>query len=121
MIRKTSFQFWRTLRHYPDFYTIPADVRIFRRKLATMDAESSPGASQQRLLKSDLSNAAGFGRRCPVSRVCPIAPVCAVFTMASDILQRIREFDAYPKTLEDFRVKTYTGAVGTCFGAASLV
>ncbi len=30
--------------------------------------------------------------------------------MASDILGRLKQFDAYPKTLEDFRVKTYGGA-----------
>ncbi|KAK3087487.1 hypothetical protein FSP39_006571 [Pinctada imbricata] len=30
-----------------------------------------------------------------------------------DILERLRHFDAYPKTLEDFRVKTYGGAIVT--------
>ncbi|XP_064597397.1 endoplasmic reticulum-Golgi intermediate compartment protein 3-like [Liolophura sinensis] len=30
-----------------------------------------------------------------------------------DLLGRLRQFDAYPKTLEDFRVKTYGGAVVT--------
>ena len=29
-----------------------------------------------------------------------------------DVYDRLRQFDAYPKTLEDFRVKTYGGAVG---------
>ena len=32
------------------------------------------------------------------------------------VFNRLRQFDAYPKTLEDFRVKTYSGAAGkfTC-------
>lgn len=30
-----------------------------------------------------------------------------------NVLQNIRQFDAYPKTLEDFRVKTYAGATVT--------
>jgi hypothetical protein len=29
-----------------------------------------------------------------------------------DILQKLKSFDAYPKTLEDFRVRTTSGAVG---------
>lgn len=28
------------------------------------------------------------------------------------LLGKLRDFDAYPKTLEDFRVKTYSGAAG---------
>lgn len=32
---------------------------------------------------------------------------------ASDIWNTLRRFDAYPKTLEDFRIKTYGGATGT--------
>lgn len=28
-------------------------------------------------------------------------------------MDRLRQFDAYPKTLEDFRVKTFGGAAGT--------
>jgi hypothetical protein len=31
---------------------------------------------------------------------------------SNDILVRLRYFDAYPKTLEDFRIKTYGGAAG---------
>lgn len=31
---------------------------------------------------------------------------------SSDILLRLRYLDAYPKTLEDFRIKTYGGAAG---------
>lgn len=27
-------------------------------------------------------------------------------------MSRLRRFDAYPKTLEDFRVKTFSGAAG---------
>ena len=30
----------------------------------------------------------------------------------SDILNTIKRFDAYPKTLEDFRVKTLGGGAG---------
>ncbi|XP_064652383.1 endoplasmic reticulum-Golgi intermediate compartment protein 3-like [Lineus longissimus] len=30
-----------------------------------------------------------------------------------EVLNRLRQFDAYPKTLEDFRVKTYAGAAVT--------
>jgi hypothetical protein len=35
----------------------------------------------------------------------------------TDILRKLRHFDAYPKTLEDFRVKTLSGAAITivCF------
>lgn len=29
-----------------------------------------------------------------------------------DILEKLRRIDAYPKTLEDFRIKTYGGAAG---------
>lgn len=32
--------------------------------------------------------------------------------MDSGLASRIKQFDAYPKTLEDFRVKTFGGAVG---------
>lgn len=27
--------------------------------------------------------------------------------------EKLRQFDAYPKTMEDFSVKTYGGAIGT--------
>ncbi|CAE1330597.1 ERGIC3 [Acanthosepion pharaonis] len=30
-----------------------------------------------------------------------------------DLINRLRQFDAYPKTLEDFRIKTYAGAIVT--------
>ena len=29
-----------------------------------------------------------------------------------DLAERLRNFDAYPKTLEDFRIKTFGGATG---------
>lgn len=29
-----------------------------------------------------------------------------------ELLQRIKNYDAYPKTLEDFRVRTFSGAAG---------
>jgi len=29
------------------------------------------------------------------------------------LLSKLKTFDAYPKTLDDFRVKTYAGAAGT--------
>lgn len=29
-----------------------------------------------------------------------------------DLVSTLRKFDAYPKTLEDFRVKTFGGAAG---------
>ena len=32
---------------------------------------------------------------------------------SKDFFDKLRRFDAYPKTLEDFRVKTYGGAAGT--------
>jgi hypothetical protein len=40
--------------------------------------------------------------------------VLVIFLMmsSSDILGRLRNLDAYPKTLEDFRIKTYGGAAG---------
>ena len=28
------------------------------------------------------------------------------------LIERLRRFDAYPKTLEDFRIKTFGGAAG---------
>jgi len=31
-----------------------------------------------------------------------------------DIWTRLRQLDAYPKTLEDFRIKTFSGATGEC-------
>ena len=31
---------------------------------------------------------------------------------AKEIVNRLRQFGAYPKTLEDFRVKTFGGAAG---------
>jgi hypothetical protein len=31
---------------------------------------------------------------------------------SNDIFVRLRYLDAYPKTLEDFRIKTYGGAAG---------
>mgnify|MGYP000110809945 CR=1 FL=1 len=30
----------------------------------------------------------------------------------NNLVERLRRFDAYPKTLEDFRVKTFGGATG---------
>jgi len=32
--------------------------------------------------------------------------------MDGSIASRLKQFDAYPKTLEDFRIKTFSGAVG---------
>ena len=32
-----------------------------------------------------------------------------------DISTRLKQFDAYPKTLEDFRIKTYGGALSKKF------
>ena len=32
--------------------------------------------------------------------------------MDGGLASRLKQFDAYPKTLEDFRVKTFGGAVG---------
>ena len=31
---------------------------------------------------------------------------------ARSLLDKLRQYDAYPKTLEDFQVKTYCGAAG---------
>lgn len=36
--------------------------------------------------------------------------VCGVVKM--EALSKLKQFDAYPKTLEDFRVKTCGGATG---------
>ena len=36
----------------------------------------------------------------------------AWITMKSDFFRKLQQFDAYPKTLEDFRVKTFAGAAG---------
>ncbi|XP_046547379.1 endoplasmic reticulum-Golgi intermediate compartment protein 3-like [Haliotis rubra] len=36
---------------------------------------------------------------------------------SSSVLERLRQFDAYPKTLEDFRVKTFGGAAVTLSSA----
>lgn len=32
-----------------------------------------------------------------------------------NIFEKLRRFDAYPKTLEDVRIKTYGGAIGMKF------
>lgn len=32
-----------------------------------------------------------------------------------DLASKLKQFDAYPKTLEDFRVKTFAGALGMSF------
>ncbi|XP_035205428.1 endoplasmic reticulum-Golgi intermediate compartment protein 3-like [Stegodyphus dumicola] len=37
------------------------------------------------------------------------------------IAEQIRKFDAYPKTLEDFRVKTFSGAAITIVSAVVIV
>ena len=45
---------------------------------------------------------------------------CKSFTMpVTDFYERLRQFDAYPKTLEDFRVKTYGGAIGKLLAETS--
>lgn len=41
--------------------------------------------------------------------------------MFGNLFKRLRHFDAYPKTLEDFRVKTLTGAFITAFTTAAIV
>ncbi|XP_064381837.1 endoplasmic reticulum-Golgi intermediate compartment protein 3-like [Halichondria panicea] len=41
--------------------------------------------------------------------------------MASGFVSRLKQFDAYPKTLEDFRVKTYGGATITLLSGAIIV
>ncbi|XP_070209579.1 endoplasmic reticulum-Golgi intermediate compartment protein 3-like isoform X2 [Littorina saxatilis] len=38
-----------------------------------------------------------------------------------DVYDRLRQFDAYPKTLEDFRVKTFGGAIVTLVAAVLMV
>jgi hypothetical protein len=40
------------------------------------------------------------------------SPVCDAACL-SDLVNRLRSFDAYPKTLEDFRIKTFSGAAGS--------
>ena len=39
--------------------------------------------------------------------------VYIIFKM--DLANKLKQFDAYPKTLEDFRVKTFAGALGMLF------
>ena len=34
--------------------------------------------------------------------------------MSQGIFRKLKQFDAYPKTLEDFRIKTYGGATSEC-------
>ena len=40
----------------------------------------------------------------------PSQAVCS--RPAMELLQRLKNYDAYPKTLEDFRVRTFSGAAG---------
>ena len=42
-------------------------------------------------------------------------------TMAAAFADRIKQFDAYPKTLSDFRVKTLSGATVTAVSAVIMV
>eukprot|EP00051_Salpingoeca_urceolata_P015928 m.208712 g.208712 ORF g.208712 m.208712 type:complete len:384 (+) comp18540_c0_seq2:201-1352(+) len=41
--------------------------------------------------------------------------------MANDFMARLRRFDAYPKTMEDFRVKTFSGAAVTVVAGVLMV
>ena len=41
--------------------------------------------------------------------------------MSSKVFARLRHFDAYPKPLEDFRVKTLSGAIITIFATFSIM
>ena len=41
--------------------------------------------------------------------------------MFIDIVSRLKHFDAYPKPLEDFRVKTFSGAVITLFFTIAII
>lgn len=38
-----------------------------------------------------------------------------------DLVSTLKKFDAYPKTLEDFRVKTFGGAAGKRFVAVCVM
>lgn len=38
----------------------------------------------------------------------------------ADVFGKLKQFDAYPKTLEDFRVKTYGGAASMFFEYLSI-
>jgi hypothetical protein len=41
---------------------------------------------------------------------------CVKLTFKMDkVFARLKNFDAYPKTLEDFRVRTFSGAIGRPF------
>jgi hypothetical protein len=40
--------------------------------------------------------------------------------MIGDVLKRLKHFDAYPKTLEDFRVKTFAGACITVLAVLAI-
>ena len=40
--------------------------------------------------------------------------------MIGDVLKRLKHFDAYPKTLEDFRVKTFAGACITVMAVLAI-
>ena len=41
--------------------------------------------------------------------------------MTSNVFTRLKHFDAYPKPLEDFRVKTLSGAIITIFATISII
>lgn len=42
----------------------------------------------------------------------PFVSSCGFLAQKMDTLNKLKQFDAYPKTLEDFRVKTWGGATG---------
>ena len=44
---------------------------------------------------------------------------CLSAMTTRDILTRLRQLDAYPKTLEDFRIKTFSGATGEVLGSGA--
>ena len=51
-----------------------------------------------------------------IAFILPSAAERAAVTMSGkDLMSTLRRFDAYPKTLEDFRVKTFGGAAGKCY------
>ena len=53
--------------------------------------------------------------------ILPSAAESAAVTMSGkDLMSTLRWFDAYPKTLEDFRVKTFGGAAGKCYAKSTV-
>jgi hypothetical protein len=87
-----------------------------------------PAAKETQTIKTESIKIKG---KCPFSRTAlrgsgpvvyfpllnplPLLPghLSSSSTMRGDFFKKLKSFDAYPKTLEDFRVRTVSGAAGT--------